>query len=151
MEDDEIKENVERAIQVLKTEDPVLAVESVHERSTAHRLAVHMEPLFAGWNIDCEYDRYGTALKELEGIAECDDKRKTDRILPDIIVHRRREDDNLLVVELKKNDPEDLCDFRKLELFTALNGNYRYQLGLYININNGAFNCVWFKDGAEQN
>ncbi len=75
----------------------------VHERSTAHRLAVHMEAHFRGtWNVDCEYDRDGQVRKTLEGIAQCDG-RKTDNILPDIIVHHRGYEGrlhNLLVIEL---------------------------------------------------
>ena len=29
------------------------------ERALTHRLAVHFEKQFAGWEIDCEYDRLG--------------------------------------------------------------------------------------------
>ena len=35
------------------------------ERALTHRLAVHFEMQFAGWEIDCEYDRlYVIELKE---------------------------------------------------------------------------------------
>jgi len=109
-----------------------------------------MEPLFPGWNIDCEYDRDGMVQKELSGIAGCNAKKKTDTILPDIIVHERTETKNLLVIELKKDNEKDVCDIKKLKLFTKQSGRYKYNLGLYININNGEFDCTWFKNGEEQ-
>jgi hypothetical protein len=124
---------------------------SVHERTTAHRLAVQLEPQVGTWNVDCEYDRDGQMVKHLLGIAECDPNRATDRILPDIIVHHRHgrgRRHNLLVVELKKNAVEDACDRRKLELLTDPGGRYQYQVGLYINIDNDRFTCTWYKDGA---
>jgi len=151
MNDDKIQRIVARAIAQVLDEEPQLDFDRVHERSIAHRLAVHMESGFPSWSIDCEYDRYGEAQKLLDGIKECDERRTTDRILPDIIVHRRGENergDNLLVVELKKHIAEDHCDFEKLRGMTHQEGMFRYQLGLYINIDHGRFDCVWFKDGT---
>ena len=90
-------------------------------------------------------------LKSLMGIAQCNSRKATDEILPDIIVHHRRgegRDHNLLVVELKKYAEEDACDKRKLELLTDPNGRYQYQLGLYINIDGGRFTCTWYKDST---
>jgi len=152
MTEDEVKSSVKEAISDLKNEDPELDYSSVHERSTAHRLAVHMEAQFAGWNVDCEYDRDGQIRKSLMGIAECDSVKKGDDILPDIIVHHRGSsgrDHNMLVIELKKHSKNDPCDQRKLELLTQAKNHYAYQLGLYINIDNGNFNCTWYRNGAE--
>jgi hypothetical protein len=98
-----------------------------------------MEQFFTGWDVDCEYDRDGFVRMYLRQIAQCDQQRETDAIVPDIIVHHRREygsDHNLLVIELKKDDPNDVCDRMKLELLTDAGGRYRryaYRLGLYIN------------------
>ncbi|MFN3828229.1 MAG: hypothetical protein ACK4NR_11470 [Micavibrio sp.] len=150
MTDDEIKTSVQHAINALKAETPQLSFSTVHERSTAHRLAVHMESHFPNWNIDCEYDRDEQRLKLLIGIRECAHDRATDRILPDITVHHRERpgaDHNLLVIEIKKNSADNACDRKKLELLTS-KGHYEYQLGLYININHGAFDCTWYKNGG---
>ena len=151
MNDAEIMQAVQHAIDSLRGELPPLDFHIVHERSTAHRLALHLEPHFAGWNLDCEYDRFGKLQKLLEGIRACDTRRATDRILPDIIVHHREQhgtEHNLLVVEIKKADVRDDCDFEKLRLMTESQGQFRYQIGLYINLNRGDFDCTWFKDGA---
>lgn len=153
MTDDEVQRAVAMAIECMKAESPALDFESVHERSTAHRLAVHMERHFSQWNVDCEYDRDGHVRKSLRGIAQCNSRKATDEILPDIIVHHRRGEGrvhNLLVVELKKHAVENVCDRRKLELLTAAKGRYRYQIGLYINIDGDRFVCTWYKNDVQR-
>jgi hypothetical protein len=150
MTDDQVQNAVRAAIEAVNVEAPPLAFEIVHERSTAHRLAVQLEPHFNTWNVDCEYDRNGQLKKSLIGIAQCNSQKASDEILPDIIVHHRQgegRENNLLVIELKKHAREDACDRKKLELLTAQTGHYRYQLGLFINIDGGRFECTWYKDG----
>ncbi len=152
MTDDQLQAAVHSAINDVKAETPTLNFRHVHEQATAHRLAVHFENRFDGWNVDCEYDRKEQIRKMLPGIANCERSKSTDWILPDIVVHHRESTGrmhNLLVVELKKNAPKDPCDQRKLELFTAQNSQYEYQLGLFININGDQFDCTWYKDGRE--
>ena len=63
LKDEEVKRRVCLAIEALKGEDPALDFRSVQERSTAHRLAVHLEQHFRAWNVDCEYDRDGQQTK----------------------------------------------------------------------------------------
>ena len=150
MTEDQIRAAVARSIAAIKTERPQLDLAHVSERCTAHRLAVHLDQNFPGWNVDCEYNRDEQQRKLLETIHEC---RGTtdDSIFPDIIVHHRQQpgrEHNLLVVELKRYSREDACDRRKLELLTDPDGHYAYQFGLYINIKGGAFDCTWYKDGT---
>lgn len=155
MKNKEIKEIIESAISKVKKEDRPLLFKA-SERSFAHRLAVYMEEPFKnkGWDVDCEYNRQGTLSKELEGIADCDEQKKTDRIYPDIIVHRRTNNnepsvgENLLVIEIKNSSKEDVCDRRKLELLTSEKGNYKYQIGLYINVEKELqFKKTWYENG----
>jgi hypothetical protein len=151
MTEDQIRTAVQSAITAVRGEVRPLLFRRVHERSIAYRLALHMERHFRphDWDIDCEYDLDGQMKKTLEGIAECDG-RKTDLILPDIIVHHREHEGrthNLLAVELKKNADEDACDRRKLELLTNPDGHYQYQLGLYVNVDGGNFTCTWYREG----
>jgi hypothetical protein len=142
---------VKMAITSLGKENPALNFQTVHERSTAHRLAVQMEPLFPGWNVDCEYDRDGRLKKELDDVKGCSRQKKTDQILPDVIVHHRgtTQGSNLLVIELKKGAKEDACDRKKLMLLTKPGGGYDYDFGLYLKINGGKFTCIWYKDGKK--
>jgi len=148
---DKIQQAVASAIASVRAENPPLIFEDVHERSTAHRLAVHLDPHFPSWNVDCEYDRYGQLRKELERIRECAEERTTDRILPDIIIHRRGgngPDNNLLVIEMKRHATEDTCDFQKLCGLTLQRGQFGYRFGLYINVDAGRFDCTWFQGGG---
>jgi hypothetical protein len=144
--------HVNRAIKLLTLEKRPLQPDA-SERSFAHRLAVHMEPLFPGWDIDCEYNRFGMLTKELEGIKGCDEQKRTDRIYPDIIVHERTNESciqrNLLVVEIKKRNTCDACDKKKLELLTAESGTFKYQVGLYVNIEEKEIKRTWYKGGSE--
>lgn len=154
MENHRILEAVMSAIECVKSETRPLQA-GVSERAIAHRLAVYMESQFEGWDIDCEYNRQGMLTKELQDIKGCDAQKKSNIIFPDIIVHHRTNndepspDDNLLVIELKNNNDEDVCDRIKLELLTNPGGYYQYQLGLYINIGNHEFTRTWYKDGAQ--
>ena len=83
MTDEQVREKLAQAIRALKSESPALNCVDVHERSTAHRLAVHMERYFRGWNVDCEYNRDGASIKTLGGM------HGTGNIIPDITVHHR--------------------------------------------------------------
>lgn len=153
MTEEQVKSAMSSAIKELKQEPRPLDFERVHERSTAQRLAVHMVPLFAGWDVDCEYDRDGRKKKSLRGIVKCDPHRETNTIFPDILVHHRGENGgvhNLLVIELKKDNPEDPSDHMKLKLLTKPRSHYAYQYGLYINIDGGKFDLRWYRNGQQQ-
>jgi hypothetical protein len=136
----------------LKAENPQLDFIAVHERAVTHRLAVHLEVSLVGWNVDCEYDRDGQDQKLLEGISQCSSEKKTDRILPDIIVHHRGRsgpENNLLVIEAKKDSARDACDHEKLKRLTQ--GRYAYRFGLYLNIAGGQLACCWYENGDTLN
>lgn len=149
---EKMREAMRRTIESVKRETPPLNFQLAAERATAHRVAHHMEKEFAGWNVDCEYDRDGQTKKALMGIKGCVEAKATDEIIPDIIIHRREaqgRENNLLVVELKKSSADDSCDREKLERLTSATGHYQYQFGLYVNIASGRFDCRWFIDGCE--
>jgi hypothetical protein len=96
--------------------------------------------------------RDGQLKKTVEGIKGCDEEKKTNEILPDIIMHHREQPGrthNLLVIEVKKNAKEDPCDRQKLELLTNPGGHYQYRLGLYVNVDGGKFTCTWYRDGQQ--
>ena len=145
MKNKEIKGHISVAIGNLVSETRPLPF-SAHEQSFSHRLAVHMEELFEEWDVDCEYDRLGTIQKRLERLGIYDYSEETGSLIPDIIVHKRKSLENLLVIEMKKNDSCNEWDKRKLELLTSP-GKSQYQLGLYINIEGGKFKDTWYKEG----
>lgn len=127
----EIKMKVSAGLDLFSRRDSILLELNVNERSIAHKLAEYLQNEFSDWNVDCEYNRKGSIAKELDGIRYCDEQKRTDRIYPDIIVHIRNTEKNLLVIEVKV-DSTDPCDIKKLQLFTNPRGSYRYCSGLFI-------------------
>src|SRR2546427_8109761 len=106
---EEIKKRVEVGLGILSRNDFFLLEHRVNERSVSHKLAEYLQRQFPDWNVDCEYNKKGLSTKELDTIRECDEQRTTDRVFPDIIIHRRNTDDNLLVIEVK-HQSDDPCD-----------------------------------------
>ena len=53
------------ALQELFAHESVLFERDVGERALTHRLAVHVERQFSGWDVDCEYDRLGERMLRL--------------------------------------------------------------------------------------
>jgi hypothetical protein len=80
---------------------------------------------FPDWHIDCEYNRQGLDPKKL-GIGE-----DAKPVRPDVIIHRRDTDQNLVVIEVKKttNKDPDKNDLQKLHGFVREYG-YRHALFL---------------------
>jgi hypothetical protein len=73
------------------------------ERTLTHRLAVHLEKQFAGWDVDCDYNRLGERTLRLPKatIVSTDDALGKS-VYPDIIVHQREIPNNLLAIEVRK-------------------------------------------------
>ncbi len=127
-----VKQKVKNAIEVLFRKDSHLLKIDVNERSITHKLALYLQDEFKGWDVDCEYNRNRYDTKKLIIGDDIHLKAETTRtddehgntVYPDIIVHRRGTDQNLLVVEVKKTTthvPNDF-DLGKLR-------EYKRQLG----------------------
>ncbi len=130
----EILETAASAIEALLTSERELFAVDVNERSLTARLALHLQRGFPDWHVDCEYNRLGDGIKRLpqpEGTNTGDRQGRT--IFPDIVVHRRGERSNLLVIEVKKHDNDDVeRDVEKLRGLTSLDGEYSYRCGIHL-------------------
>src|SRR3954467_340724 len=74
------------------------------ERALTHRLAVHFEKQFSGWEIDCEFDRLGDRTLRLpHGSIPSTAHPLAKSIYPDIVVPQRAIPNNLLAVEVRKS------------------------------------------------
>ena len=149
-EEAKIKEKVKVAVGILFKNDAFLLENDVHERAITHKLAEYLQPQFPDWHVDCEYNRDHMESKSLDTISECDEERKrTEFVVPDIIVHQRNRENNLLVIEIKTGDGKIDCDIKKLELFTS-DPKFMYKLGLFIKFNKTSNpEYKWFKNGKE--
>ncbi|MBD5439981.1 MAG: hypothetical protein HDR33_02980 [Treponema sp.] len=149
---------LERSVDLLYENDSCLITNSVHEQAISHRIAHYLENLLIkydwfvkdGYSVDVEYNRNGDEVKKVCGNCDfleqhkCKLKKSLSKYRncrPDIIVHKRgcnnifQDDfDNLIVIEIKKEEEEDKSDFSKLKSFTCEYSAYKYHLGIYINI-----------------
>lgn len=102
----------------------------VGERSIVFRLAYYMQRAidsdhtFAGYVLDCEYNRNGDHAKSLPSFPN--------GTYPDIIIHQRGDNlHNLLIMEVKtywnKNAERDMM---KIEEFLASENGYQFRFGV---------------------
>jgi hypothetical protein len=105
------------------------------ERTLTHRLAVHLEGQFSGWDVDCDYDRLGVRTLRLpHGTIVSTDDHLGKSIYPDIVVHQRDIPNNLLAVEVRKasNHQPPEHDQQKLRALTDPYLWFAYGIGVYL-------------------
>jgi hypothetical protein len=124
--EDYIKDAVELAITSYLKKEWKLGLLDANERSMTHKFAEHLKRKFPGWDVDCEYNRDRNSPDHIKRVRleltkyPNDDKGQS--VFPDIIVHVRGKDKNLLVIEAKKDSnihkPEDeTWDKTKLDAY----------------------------------
>lgn len=126
------------AIQTLLERDGILLTTDANERTISAQLACYLKPAFPDWDVDVEYNRQGLDPKKI-GIGE-----SAELVYPDIIVHRRRSDANLLVVEIKKGNctaPDD-DDMKKLRAYVV---KFRYRNALFLRLSTTRPNVSAFR------
>lgn len=137
-------------LEMFYTRESLLVKYKVAERALTHKLAEYLQMLFCGYNVDCEYNKVGDGEpKRVEAlVAKMRKVQKMQQgnkcngdcnnctpnkcvVFPDIIVHRRGKDRNLLVVEAKTEwgGASQNEDFEKLKALTT-STDYKYQLGV---------------------
>ncbi|MBB6732368.1 hypothetical protein [Cohnella zeiphila] len=168
-----IKRAVINSLSQFILRDIYLLKEDVSERAITHKLAEYLQYEFGSfYSVDCEYNRnfllQGRSKKIHvldEEISEIVNNKSPIEIIrdlayrelsvyPDIIVHKRGESVNLLVVEVKKSNNQigNRLDSLKLKAYTDPSeaNNLNYQYGLYINLDMNLFKnhvLTWYKDG----
>lgn len=96
-------EKVVRALVAFYARETHLLDKDLGERALTHRLAVHLECQFTGWDVDCDYNRLGERrLKLPKGSIVSTDDDSGKSVFPDIVVHHRSVPENLLAIELRK-------------------------------------------------
>jgi hypothetical protein len=107
------------------------------ERALTHRLAVYVERQFAGWEVDCEYDRLGERTLRLpHGTIVSTDDHLAKTVFPDIVVHQREVPNNLLAIELRKasNHQPIEHDHLKLRALTDPHLWFAYLIGVLLTV-----------------
>lgn len=123
------------ALEVFYAQETVLLEKDAGERALTHRLAVQLETLFPGWQVDCDYNRLGerTLLLPHGTIVSTDDTLGKS-IYPDIVVHRREAPNNLLAIEVRKafNHQPLEHDQHKLRAMTDPHVWFAYRVGVLL-------------------
>ncbi len=151
----EIQSKIYEAYRQLLLNDRYLFGVDASERSLTHKLAEYMQYQFTGWNVDCEYNRDGPEVKSVypweekaeEILREIENEpegRKRNVLLnklengltvfPDIIVHHRGTNENLVIFEVKKSNYRGIDDDRqKLRVYISeLEYKYAFKILLPI-------------------
>ena|SRR5262249_35091871 len=116
MDRNELEALLNEGVARLYDRDALLLEYEVGERAIAAKLACYLSLLFPGYDVDVEYNRHGLDPKDLDLPAECHGGGMH-LIVPDIIIHRRGNDEsNLMVIEVKKttNTESRACDRAKI-------------------------------------
>jgi hypothetical protein len=135
--DQQVASRVVAAIGRLLNADRHLLESNANERSISHRLGLYLTAEFADWDVDCEFNRKGHDPKRLdltpEALMSDDDEGTT--VYPDIIVHKRDEPLNHLVVEIKKDTGGSRAkDLHKLRAFRT---QLKYAHALFLSFGTG--------------
>ena len=147
IEVEELKNRIKKTIKIFYKNDFFLIDKETNERSITHKLAEYIQREFPEYHVDCEYNRMkkDRDMTSDEYFSKKLDlpKKQTDSydieattVYPDIIIHRRgNNNDNLLVIEVKKDIKDrqeaENFDITKIKAYVKIKElNYNYGLFL---------------------
>lgn len=137
MNNQELKTAFDKALHNFIKDDHELLRLDANERTISHKFAEHLQREFSEWDVDCEYNRLKFQKKVIDISRDkwkelVNDGKAPETIsyedlmvgdepttvFPDIIVHHRNIEDNLLVIEIKKAKSPDIgWDEHKLRAY----------------------------------
>ncbi|SRR6266508_1180736 len=135
MENQEIKDNIERALAILYRTEKELISDKGHEQSIAARLMLHLQHLLPEWDVDVEFNRQGKSR---------DPKRDTAgrRRKPDIIIHKRGPEGPNLAVILVKGWWNTEAREKDEAVVQSLKKKHRYQAAFVVEVKVNEFEVV---------
>ena len=125
------------ALQEFYARETFLLEKDLGERTLTHRLAVHVENEFPGWEVDCDYDRLGDRTLRLpHGTIISTDDHLGKSVYPDIVVHQRAIPNNLVALEVRKsaNHQPVEHDQHKLRALTDPHLWFAYWIGVFVTL-----------------
>jgi len=123
------------ALQEFYARETFLLDKDLGERTLTHRLAVHCEKQFSGWDVDCDFNRLGERTLRLpHGTIVSTDDHLGKSVYPDIVVHQREIPNNLLAIEIRKSANHQPLehDQHKLKALTDPHLWFAYWIGLHL-------------------
>lgn len=123
--------NIQNLLDEFVIEQNLLLQNDASEQAISHHLAIKFSQSFLSWNTDCEYNRSMDIVKRLIYAVSPTGEACERNVVPDIIIHRRMTNDNLLAVEIKKSTNRD-SSFKDLSKLIAFREQLGYQHTLFI-------------------
>ena len=122
---------------------------NINERTVTHRLAMYLELFFIGdgYVVDVEYNRIrgdydSDAVGNLIGkrLNWHEEEEGSSFVYPDIIVHKRDTNDNLLLLEVKMSwkSHKSKNDLLKINEYLS---EFKYKYGVYLELSDAIDNC----------
>ena len=159
LEFEEIKKKVLDSINELYFKDYYIIDNDVNERSITHKLAMYLQNQFTDYDVDCEYNRNMKNPKKITFI----ERNTRNRVFPDIIVHKRGEiSNNLIIFEIKKCKDDNVTnkylenkkhDIEKLKGYVNNNDEVplKYKYGFFLEIHKDLFIIeIYFNDKSKK-
>ena len=143
----EVKDRIIKCINKMYKNDSDLLTKNIYEVTISCKLAQYLFSAFSDYDVDCEYDKHKNNKKEFEIDNQISERR------PDILIHKRGNDDNnLAVIEIKKSTSSGnrQLDYKKLKSMTLQTGKYRYKIGVFINLAVVKYDLLFFVNGEAQ-
>ena len=160
----EIEGKLFRALTEFRKNDVFLLENDVHEQSITHRFALYLQNEFPLLKVDCEYNRYG--LFDINEVSRSVKRSRPEKkgksgapIRPDIVVHKRGDNsNNVLVIEAKKRKKQGGIPKKDKETLSWLtepsfedDSDRGYAFGLFmVFIGSNKLELTWFIDGEMQ-
>ena len=127
-----LEELIKKSLDDLYQNDEYLIKHRVAERDITSKFAHYFqnnmrETIIADYDVDCEYNRDGYGMKNIDGTL----------VYPDFILHKRgTNDSNLLIIEFKTWwNSDNREDIEKLKAMMIEWYRYQYQYGYSIILN----------------
>ncbi len=141
--------SVIKAVNFLYGEDKDLLDPAGQEEALSSRLRSYIETnLIEEFNniedikVDYNYTKHTQEPKRIDSIG----------IKPDILIHRRNTDTfNIVAIEIKHQRKLSKKDLWKLKKLTEDNGEYKYDLGIGLELNKEDYNMYLFYNGQQIN
>jgi len=137
----QVSAKLKRSVSKLYSHDAQLIAGKAHEQAVTACLKRYLHDEFPESDVDCEYNRDDRDPDDI--------KRDRDRaaMRPDIVVHQRRTQTNLLAIEVKPYwSPVDRDeDFARLEHLTG--NRFNYSLGAHVELGRDGPTFTWFSEG----
>jgi len=132
-----LKKKIKKCIDEFYLNESDLLKRENYEVTISSKFAQYLFMAFPKYDVDCEYNKHINGEKRVEELNQ--------NIRPDIVIHKRGTDENNLVyIEIKTEHNTDsrTQDYDKIRAMTKQDGDYKYQLGVFIDFNRNKENLI---------